>query len=104
MRIVTSRSTMVSATARHDDMEDQSRIHTSSPLILRDDWPLWLKEAGIHQISVAKCCQSQSSESFINVRDRLEAAHSKLWAVCDNRWLGAELRLNRRILTSVPRL
>ena len=28
-------------------------IHTSSPLILRDDWPLWLEEAGIPQISAA---------------------------------------------------
>ena len=30
-----------------------TRIHTSSPLILRDDWPLWLEEAGVPQISAA---------------------------------------------------
>jgi LysR family glycine cleavage system transcriptional activator len=28
-------------------------IRTSSPLILRDDWPLWLEEAGVSDISFA---------------------------------------------------
>jgi LysR family glycine cleavage system transcriptional activator len=35
------------------DLRYHTRIHTSSPLILRDDWPLWLEEAGIPQISAA---------------------------------------------------
>src|ERR1700729_974117 len=35
------------------DLRHHTRIHTSSPLILRDDWPLWLEDAGVPQISAA---------------------------------------------------
>lgn len=32
---------------RPQDLSDQILIRTSSPLILRDDWPLWMEAAGI---------------------------------------------------------
>ena len=35
------------------DLRFHTIIHTSSPLILRDDWPLWLEEAGVSDISFA---------------------------------------------------
>ena len=33
------------------DLRFHTIIHTSSPLILRDDWPLWLEEAGVGDIN-----------------------------------------------------
>jgi len=35
-----------------EDLRHHTMIRTSSPLILRDDWPLWLEQAGIPEISV----------------------------------------------------
>jgi hypothetical protein len=29
------------------DLRHHTRIHTPSPLILWDDWPLWLEETGV---------------------------------------------------------
>ena len=35
------------------DLRHHTRIRTSSPLVLGDDWPLWLEEAGVPQISAS---------------------------------------------------
>ncbi len=47
-------SPSVAATLRvPSDLERQTIIRTASPLILRDDWPLWLERAGIPDIDFA---------------------------------------------------
>ena len=34
-----------------EDLRHHTIIRTSSPLILRDDWPLWLEQAGVPQLT-----------------------------------------------------
>lgn len=36
------------------DLENHTIIRTISPLILRDDWPFWLRRAGVSQINFSK--------------------------------------------------
>jgi LysR family glycine cleavage system transcriptional activator len=36
-----------------EDLRHHTMLRTSSPLILRDDWPLWLEVAGIPRLSAA---------------------------------------------------